>query len=588
MLKGKNILIKPKLECTMIQYFFTKKSFLYFRERIFLNTILPFFFLICWSNIFYAQENILLKRLNQVIDSSSLYDSNKTRIIKGLKNELRQIKDDRYKELDLNQQLFDQYVVFKRDSAFNYALKIKALSERINDKSYLMKANINLANISVSAGMYKEGLDYLDLIKPEEINNENGSIYYGLLGRCYGDMAEYSSIPFFNKKYNKLAKECRIKALNLTTPGTFFNSFLKFYNEYKDGNLLTAEKGFKSLFNSTISNRDEALLNYMLGEICRESGKANRAIDYYSKATIADIQISTKESLALIKLSELLFRKKNLQSASALVKKAYDDALFYGAQQRKLQVGAILPLIEEEIMQNIEREKKRLYIQYIGAIVFSVIVICFLLLTFIQFRKIQKAKKIIANAHGDLQKVNKQLVIVNEEINARNSQIESINNRLFEANKINEEYIGFFFTEYDDIFEKFNEFTSYIEKDIDSGDYAKAKYRLSRYDLKKEKDKLLNNFDTAFINLFPSFIDEFNSLMKPGEQIKIKDNQILTKELRIFALIRLGIKHNEKIAQILGYSVNSIYAYKTKVRNKSIIENDGFDKKLMKMTSIKN
>ncbi|MFH6968829.1 DUF6377 domain-containing protein [Flavobacterium sp. FlaQc-28] len=560
----------------------------YFRRQFISKITSMAFFLFLYPQLFYGQGGELLKRIDQVIDSSSVYDSNKARIIKDLKNKLSNNNDGLYKEVELNQQLFDQYVVFKRDSAFNYALKIKALSESINDKALLMKANINLANISVAAGMYKEGLDYLVLIKPEEINNENGSLYYGLLGRCYGDMAEYSSIPFFSRKYNRLAKEYRIKALNLTTPGTFFNSFLKFYNEYKDGNLIIAEEGFQSMFNSNINSRDEALLNYMLGEICRESGKADRAIDYYSKAAIADIQISTKESLALIRLSELLFRKKNLQSASSLVKKAYDDAVFYGAQQRKLQVGAILPLIEEEIVQNIERARKRLYIQYIGAIVFSTIVICFLILTFIQFRKIQKAKKIIASAHSDLQKVNKQLVIVNEEVNARNKQIESINNRLFEANKINEEYIGFFFTEYDDIFEKFNDFISSIEKDIDSGDYVKAKYRVSRYDLKKEKEKLLNNFDTAFINLFPSFIEEFNSLMKPAEQIKLKDNQILNKELRIFALIRLGIKHNEKIAQILGYSVNSIYAYKTKVRNKSIIENEGFDKKLMKMTSIKN
>lgn len=570
----------------MIQQFFTEKSFLRFKLRFCLSLVLVSILLL-YPSSFYGQSEQLLKRLDQVIDSSSIYDKSKRKTIQDLKDKLELIKDDRHKLLDLNQQLFDQYVLFKRDSAFDYALKIKGLSEKINDKSYLMKANINLANISVSAGMYKEGLDYLLLIKPEEINNENGSLYYGLLGRCYSDMAEYSSIPIFSKKYNQLAKKCRIKALNLTDEGTFFNSFLKFFNEYKDGDLASTEKGFLSLLNSDVSDRDEALLNYMLGEICNESGRVDRAIDYYSKAVISDIRISTKESLAIIKLSELLFRKKNLQSASSLVKKAYDDAVFYGAQQRKLQVGAILPHIEEEIVQNIEREKKRLYYQYIGAIVFSVIVICFLILTFMQFRKIQKAKKIIAVAHTDLQNVNKQLVVVNEEIKARNSQIELINNRLSEANKINEEYIGFFFTEYDDIFEKFNEFTSYIERDIDSGDYAKAKYRISRYDLKKEKDKLLNNFDTAFINLFPDFITEFNSLMKPGEQIKLKEGQILNKELRIFALIRLGIKHNEKIAQILGYSVNSIYAYKTKVRNKSIIENEGFDKKLMKITSVK-
>ena len=78
----------------------------------------------------------------------------------------------------------------------------------------------------------------------------------------------------------------------------------------------------------------------------------------------------------------------------------------------------------------------------------------------------------------------------------------------------------------------------------------------------------MQSFDEAFIKLFPDFINEFNSLLKEEEQIEIKKGQLLNKELRIFALIRLGIKHNEIIAQVLGYSVNSIYAYKTKIRNK--------------------
>jgi len=325
----------------------------------------------------------------------------------------------------------------------------------------------------------------------------------------------------------------------------------------------------------------------MVGEIYNETNKTDLAIDHYAKATIADVVVSTKESLALIKLSESLFKKKELQTASSLVKKAYEDAVFYGAQQRKLQVGAILPLIEKEIIESIERERKRLYIQYVGAIVFSVILIVLLFVTFIQFKKIQKARKMISEAHFELEQTNAQLTKVNEYIKARNIEIERINNRLSEANKINEEYIGFFFTQYDDVFEKFNEFIANIEKDIDNSDYTKAKSRVSKYDLKKEKEKLLHNFDTAFISLFPNFIAEFNALMKDGNQIQLKPNQILNKELRIFALIRLGIRHNEKIAQILGYSVNSIYNYKTTIRNKSIIENEAFDKKLLLNTSIK-
>lgn len=548
-----------------------------------------FIFLVYFIGMYsYGQEYNLFNQLKAVIDSSQVYDQRKIKLIDELKNKLKRTgKEDYNARFDLNQQLFDHYLVFKRDSAFNYALKIKTLAEATNRNDYLIKSYINLANISVSAGMYKEGLDYLLSVKPEEIKDGNGSLYYGLLGRCYSDMAEYSSMPFFSSKYIKLARECRIKALGLTESGTFFNSFLKVFNEYKEGNLKQARLGFKSMLKQGLEQREQALVNYMLGEINHETGHVDSAIDYYYAAAITDVRESTKESLALIKLSELLFKKKELKAASVLVKKAYEDAIFYGAQQRKLQVGEILPLIEEEVVENIEREKSRLYTQYVGAVIFSSVLICFLIIIFVQNKKIKKGRKIIATAHDSLEKTNEQLRLVNKQINAHNVEIEQINNRLFEANKINEEYIGFFFTEYDDIFEKFNELIAATKKEIESDDYTKAKYRISKYDSNKEKEKLLYNFDTAFISLFPNFIDEFNLLMKEGHEVRLKPGQILNKELRIFALIRLGIKHNEKIAKILGYSVNSIYAYKTKVRNKSVVENEEFDKRLIMNTSIK-
>ena len=549
---------------------------------------LLFYMILAFCCSVKGQEIGYLEKLNTATRSAALYDTKKIQAIDSLRMTLYKLPAGDYlKKFDVTQQLFDQYSVFKRDSAFNYAMRTKVIAEKITDRSYLIRANINLANITVSAGMYKEGLDYLASVPHRDINDGNGSLYYGLLGRCYSDMAEYSSIPYFSEKYNKLARGSRIKALSLTVEGTFFNSFLKAFNEFKDGDSKDAEAAFKALLKTRPGKRDEALVNYMLGEICNGSGRQAAAIDFYAKSAITDVETSTKESLALIKLSELLFKRKALEDASWIIRKAYDDALFYGAQQRKLQVGAILPLIEKEIVENVEREKRRLYLQYIGAIIFSGVVICFFVLIFRQNKKIKKARKVIAEAHNDLEKINGQLLKVNEQVSTRNKEIELINNRLFEANKIKEEYLGFFFTEYDDIFEKFNEFILNIAKDIDTGNPAKAKSRISRYDLKKEKERLLHNFDTAFINLFPDFITEFNALMKDGEEIKLKENQILNKELRIFALIRLGITHNEKIAQILGYSVNSIYTYKTRIRNRSKVETEGFDKRLLRNTTIR-
>lgn len=536
-----------------------------------------------------SQQSESLDKLLRVIRSTPVFDAKKDSVIERLKGQLRLTESEDYKtQFDLNQQLFDQYSVYKRDSAFAYALSTQVSAQKGNDKELMLKSNLNLANICVSAGMYKEGIDYLSAVDPESIDEDTRSLYYGLLGRCYSDMAEYSTIPHFSNQYTLLAHEYRAKALALTDEGTFFNAFLKAYNAYKDGNSEKAKADFERLLKTTTGSRDLALVNYVLGEIYSAQSDEDKAIECYTRAAITDIQVSTKESLALIRLSELLFKNERLEEASIIIAKAYEDAQFYGAQQRKLQVGAILPLIEQEIVENSERERQRLYFQYIAAIIFLIIVVGFLVMVTIQNRRIRKARKIIAAAHSDLEKINDQLLKVNEQVRARHAEIQQINSQLFEANKIKEEYLGFFFTQYDDIFEKFHEFISNIAVDVDAGNYAKAMGRVSRYDLKKEKEKLLHNFDTAFVSLFPSYIKEFNALLKDGEEIILKEGQILNKELRIFALIRLGITHNEKIAQILGYSVNSIYSYKTRVRNRAKNQDESFEHQLLLNTTIKN
>jgi len=550
-----------------------------------LKILICFYFLT--TVVVIGQEKEDLNYLNSIIGSSSKYDQKKEIYIDSLRTILKNTESrDLKSQYDLNQQLFNEFKVFKRDSAFHYGIIAKQLALKIKDTLLIVDANIRLADICVSVGMYKEALDFLEAIENGKIPEDSRSLYYGLLGRCYSDM-EYSNIPYFNSTYTELARTYREKALSLTDEGTFFNSFLKIFNKSKNNQIEDALSEYKSLLNENLDMREKALVNYMLGELYLQLEENDKAIPFYIKAVIADIKTSTKESLAIIRLSELLFKSGDIKNASILIHKANEDALFYGAQQRKIQVGAILPLIEQEIVQIIEREKERLYWQYILVSIFLIIVICFTIIIYMQFRKLKKAKIIIAEAHKNLKKTNKQLINVNEQIKAHNIEIERVNIQLFESNKIKEEYLGFFFTQYDDIFEKFNIFKSTIEKKIDEGKYEKVKYHCINYNLKREKEKLLLNFDSAFIKLFPNFIKEFNSLMKDEHKIELESDQLLTKELRIYALIRLGIKHSEIIAQILGYSVNSIYAYKTKIRNKSIISKDDFDQKLLEITTIK-
>lgn len=546
-------------------------------------------FMFCFSGI-TAQENEVLRELLQTMESAPKYDSVKSQQINNLRTELEKNKSaDLITRYNLNKQLLDEYKIFKQDSAFVYGIKTRNLAIQLNDEDLIADAIINLGDISVSAGMYKEALEFLEPLDPEAISPNLRSLYYGLIGRCYSEMAEYSNLPFFSTDYNALAADYRRTALELTEDNTFFNSFLKAFIKYNTGNFNNALKDFQALAEQeqNLSMRESALVHYFLGDLYFQLDEKEKAISHFAQSSIFDIKTSTKENLASIRLAELLFERGEIKDASVFIQKAHDDAAFFGAQQRKIRVGAILPLIEEEIVQRIENQRESLYKQNIVVSLLLLFVIALAGTIYLQVRKLRRAKKVIVEAHENLQNTNNQLLVVNDQIYSKNQELNMVYNQLLEANKIKEEYIGFFFTQDADIFEKFREFKLKIEKNLKSENLDGIKHLMSYYDLKSEKEKLLQNFDEAFIKLFPKFIEEFNSLLKAEEQIEIKNGHILNKELRIFALMRLGINHNDIIAQILGYSVNSIYAYKTKIRKRSKLDKKDFDSKLFENTTLK-
>lgn len=555
-------------------------------RKLFLQNLVLFFFFQSW--IGFSQQNEDLAELLVHIEKSAEYDAIKVERIDSLYHQLvSQRAGALQNRFDLSRSLFFEYRIFKQDSAFKYGIQSKNLAQKLGDKRLIAETTLDLANVCVSAGAFSEALAYLngtDLVNiPEDIRFS----LYGLLGRCYSDMADYSTITYFSNLYRKKAKEYHQKSLELATPDTWDYIMLRGYLNYKYGKLQKALEDLIPSLDMRQDLRSQAVVNSVLGDIYVQLGDREKAIKYLSQSSIADIKSSAKENLSMIQLAEFLFQKGDVKLASVFIKKANEDAEAYGAQQRKIRVGAILPLIEEQIINQVEKQRERLSQQNIMLSVLLAILLMLAIVTYIQLRRLKLARRALLVAHKDLQVKNERIVEVNETINNKNGELNRVNDLLLEANKIKEEYIGFFFTLDADIFEKFKEFKTRIDHNLKSNNLEGIKYLSKAYDLKKEKKKLLQSFDEAFIKLFPDFINEFNSLLKEEEQIEIKKGQLLNKELRIFALIRLGIKHNEIIAQVLGYSVNSIYAYKTKIRNKSFLDKKDFDQMLLEKTRLK-
>jgi hypothetical protein len=230
-----------------------------------------------------------------------------------------------------------------------------------------------------------------------------------------------------------------------------------------------------------------------------------------------------------------------------------------------IEIATIMPIIDDAML-NQTVKSKALIIKY--AIIISVlllIILLFIIVIFKQLRKLKNAEVLIKQANVNLQ---------------------TLNSKLFEANKIKEVYIGYFLSLNSENIDRVERLKNSLKRNISLGRIDEIKNIINEIDLYKEREEFYRNFDRIFLKLFPNFVEIFNSYFKEEDRTNIKENDLLTPELRIFALIRMGITDTERIAKILEYSVRTIYAYKTKIKNKSIIPNDKFEEKVMEIRAI--
>jgi hypothetical protein len=533
-------------------------------------------------------DNTLLKQLDNNIDSTRFYDAGKYNRIGNIRQSFDQA-DDKGLTAQYNYylHLYDEYKIFKFDTAFIYVKKLEATAVSLNDPFRIAQSKINLSFVLLSAGMFKEADEILNKIDIHDQPDSLKAAYYLLRGRYYYDLADYTSDDFFYPDYFKKAGTFLDSALVIFPSTSFEYIYYSGLKQMKMGDFERSFANFHTLLKSPgLTDHQLALTSSTLSYIYFTKNNLNEAVNYQCMAAIADIRSSTKETFAVLNLSQLLFRQGDFNKASQYIKKAVDDATSYGARQRKIQVSAILPIIQGSEINAINHQRK-LWVIY--AIIVSVIVILFAFLLVIivrQNRKLEKARQEISSAHVTLREVNNRLEHLNAELHTVNNNLVDVNYKLEEANKIKDEYVGYFFTANAELFKKIEKFKTTIEEKIHYNKFNDVKFIINALDIKHEKEESLKSFDKAFLKLFPHFVQDFNALFNEEDKINLQDGELLNTDLRIYALLRLGIKENEKIAEILEYSVKSIYAYKTRIRNRAIIPRDEFDKKVIEIKSI--
>lgn len=538
----------------------------------------------CINNVYsskYATDSLLLK-LDQVIKERPAYIEQKKHKLNELKARLNLcVSDsDRFSVLG---NLLDEYRSFNTDSSLYVARERNQVAIRLNKQEFIDNARMNTAEIMGTAGMYKETIDLMQNIHIASLPDYLHNYYYHIYRTVYGLMADYAVTDQEKKLYSTITDRYRDSLLLTNDKNSLTHLLIQGDQHNVRGEY---EKAIELLSNYYRQDQQDshtiAICAYTLSESYRLKGDTENQKIFLAISAIGDMESGVREYISLRKLAVLLFQEGEIDRAYSYLKLCMDDAVACNARLRILEILEIFPIINDVYQAKVEKQQGQMKWALVSISLLSV----FLLLAIFY---VKKQMKRIAAARREVVEANSRLKELNEELHHSNERLKEANHSIAENSYLKEEYIGRYMDQCSVYLEKMDNYRRSLGKIAASGNVEELYKNIkSTKFIDGELKEFYANFDNTFLQLFPSFVEDFNALLTEGEQIYPKGNERMTTELRIFALIRLGITDSVKIAQFLRYSVTTIYNYRTKVRNKAAADRDLLERKIMEIGKSQN
>lgn len=528
------------------------------------NFLLPIVFLILTLQAFGSSDpQKSLDELNTVIAQREFFLTEKLNRIEVLKRNVRQAAaTDRF---ELYEKLYEEYKSFIYDSAFRYARILQTSAYRMKNAQKIAVSKIKIGFVLVSSGLFNETLDTLRTVQLRHLDDSMRSELYFLMARTHYDLSDFSGDDFYRPYHTAHGNAYMDSAIAISPKASLRYLMFTGLKSLRLQDITAAQESFEALLKKPLTNQQLAIVASTLSFIYHYTARSEMSKDMLVRAAIADLRVCTKETLAMLNLADLLYKEGDIEHAYAYIKIAMEDANFYGARHRKIQVAAIFPIIEGQRLRTVESHRSALLMYAFVITALTILIVIFSVIILRQYRKLKLAEHVISDANQRLLEANHQLT---------------------DANKIKEEYVWYYFTVTAEHITKLDSLKKSLELKLLTKKQEEIKYIVDSINIRREREELYNNFDRVFLKLFPGFVTTFNSYFREEDKIVLKEGQLLNTELRIFALMRMGIHDNEKIAKILDYSVTTIYTYKTRIRSKSILENDEFDQRIMGIRAI--
>lgn len=529
-----------------------------------------------------SRADSLLLKLDQAIKERPIYMEQKELKLVELKRLLhRQIPDE--ERFAILGTLLDEYRSFNTDSALHMAEEREQIAIRLGNREYIDNARMNKADVLGMTGMYKEVMDLMRNIHIDRLPVDIHPYYYHIYRTVYGLMADYAATAYEKKLYTELTDKYRDSLLLVNKDNLLIHTLIQsdqynVRNEYdKAIRLLTDYLALQKDY-----EHDVAICAYTLSESYRLKGDKEKEKEYLIVSAMADMKTAVREYISLRKLAVLLYQEGDIERAYSYVKICMEDAAACNARLRKLEILEIFPIINDAYQQKTEKQQEQMKWALVSISLLSLFLLLAIFYVYKQMKKVAAARREVIDA-------NKRLKELNDELHLSNAQLKEANHSIAENSYLKEEYIGRYMDQCSVYLEKMDNYRRSLGKIAATGNVEELykNIKSSKF-IEGELKEFYTNFDNTFLQLFPTFVEDFNALLADDEQISLKAGERMNTELRIFALIRLGITDSVKIAQFLRYSVTTIYNYRTKVRNKAAGDRDLLEQEVMTIGKSKN
>ncbi len=524
----------------------------------------------CSANDAAVSEAKLFQRLDSYLERREEFSKRKEESIANLKKKLYNATTEQ-EQLWLLNRICKEYYTYRYDSAMHYVNLGLELAQKVNDKYYIQLNTINRISVLSTGGFYSQSAALLESLPEESVMESLRFDYYYTKTWLYNYWSAYCSDSEFEKELHEKKKEClRQTLLHFKKEPVALNFYLM--AELEQCQRHTSAKVLKyyklAYDASNLNTRVHASSAYGLARYYKETGNMNLYEKYIVEAAISDQVCPLKENLALQEFSTYLYNKDVGYAKRAIkyINFSMEDAQFYNNRLRLVEISRILPTIASTSYKA-EMQQTRIFIA--STVIISLMAISVLALAVFAFRQ----NKRLAVSRKEVRLKNKSL----EELN---DSLEQLNERLVKTNTRREVYMKLFLDISAVYIQKLNDVRKMVTRKIKAKQTADLLAALDNYKLTEEEtSNFYFYFDRAFLDLYPNFVSEFNTLLLPDKPILQSSANSLPKELRIYALMRLGVTDGQKIATLLFYSTQTIYNYKAAVKKRAI-NSDTFDEEV--------